>query len=140
MIDTHSHLFDEAFNLDLKECIDRCYNENVNKVILKKRFLNALIQGASYSYALFDHDLVGEIKKMNKDLPQLYYEINLLNDLLLFLKEEHITDNHKPQGACVEVMINGGNEKTEILTQGLIFPLLLQGQGTGMQYFPVPHV
>ena len=37
--------------------------ENVNKVILKKRFLNALIQGASYSYALFDHDLVSEIKK-----------------------------------------------------------------------------
>ena len=33
MIDTHSHLFDEAFNLDLKECIDRCYNENVNKVM-----------------------------------------------------------------------------------------------------------
>ena len=113
--------------------------ENVNKVILKKRFLNALIQGASYTYALFDHDLVGEIKKMNKDLPQLYYEINLLNDLLLFLKEEHITDDHKPQGACVEVMINGGNEKTEILTQGLIFPLLLQESLKGFFELFISH-
>ena len=34
MIDTHSHLFDEAFNLDLNECIDRCYKENVNKIVL----------------------------------------------------------------------------------------------------------
>ena len=25
MIDTHSHLFDEAFKDDLKDCVERCY-------------------------------------------------------------------------------------------------------------------
>lgn len=34
MIDTHSHLFDEAFTNDLEACIQRCYDNNVNKVIL----------------------------------------------------------------------------------------------------------
>ncbi len=34
MIDTHSHLFDEAFQLDIKDCIERCREVNINKVIL----------------------------------------------------------------------------------------------------------
>ena len=34
MIDTHSHLFDEEFNDDLEDCINRCKNNNVNKIIL----------------------------------------------------------------------------------------------------------
>ncbi len=34
MIDTHSHLFDDAFNLDLEDCLKRCKNENINKIIL----------------------------------------------------------------------------------------------------------
>ena len=55
MIDTHSHLFDEAFNLDLKECIDRCYNENVNKVILVgfSKETNLLAQKLSKEYSIF---------------------------------------------------------------------------------------
>ncbi len=34
MIDTHSHLFDDAFKEDLEACITRCINENVNKIVL----------------------------------------------------------------------------------------------------------
>lgn len=34
MIDTHSHLFDDAFNLDLEDCLNRCKKENINKIIL----------------------------------------------------------------------------------------------------------
>lgn len=34
MIDTHSHLFDEAFHSDLEGCIQRCKLNHVNKVIL----------------------------------------------------------------------------------------------------------
>lgn len=33
MIDTHSHLFDEAFD-DIEECVQRCKENNVNKVVL----------------------------------------------------------------------------------------------------------
>lgn len=34
MIDTHSHLFAEEFNNDLEECIQRCKNNGVNKLLL----------------------------------------------------------------------------------------------------------
>ncbi len=34
MIDTHSHMFDEAFQHDLEACIKRCKSANINKVIL----------------------------------------------------------------------------------------------------------
>lgn len=34
IIDTHSHLFDEAFNKDVKDCIKRAKEVNVNKIIL----------------------------------------------------------------------------------------------------------
>ena len=55
MIDTHSHLFDEAFNMDLKECIDRCYRENVNKIVLVgfSKETNMLAQKLSKEYDIF---------------------------------------------------------------------------------------
>ncbi len=34
MIDTHSHLFDEAFDLDRDECIKRAKENHVNKIII----------------------------------------------------------------------------------------------------------
>ncbi len=34
MIDSHSHLFEEDFKLDIDDCIKRCIDNNVNKVIL----------------------------------------------------------------------------------------------------------
>lgn len=34
MIDTHSHLFDSSFDLDILDCIKRCKENNVNKVML----------------------------------------------------------------------------------------------------------
>ena len=34
MIDTHSHLFEDEFKDDLDECIKRCKDNNVNKIII----------------------------------------------------------------------------------------------------------
>lgn len=34
MIDTHSHLFEEQFSNDLEDCIKRCYEKNINNIIL----------------------------------------------------------------------------------------------------------
>ena len=34
MIDSHSHLFADEFNDDLDECINRCKENNVNKIVL----------------------------------------------------------------------------------------------------------
>ena len=56
--------------------------ENVNKVILKRRFLNTLIQGAAHYYALFDEALLQAVKEINPQLNLLYFEIGVLNELL----------------------------------------------------------
>jgi len=34
MIDTHSHLFSEEFELDIDSCVERCKENNVNKIVL----------------------------------------------------------------------------------------------------------
>ena len=34
MIDTHSHLFDDAFQQDIEDCIKRCKSNNIQKIIL----------------------------------------------------------------------------------------------------------
>jgi len=34
MIDSHSHLFEEEFNIDIEDCIKRCKENNVNKILL----------------------------------------------------------------------------------------------------------
>ena len=34
MIDSHSHLFEDEFKDDLDECINRCKENNVNKILL----------------------------------------------------------------------------------------------------------
>lgn len=99
--------------------------DEANKAILKRRLINALIQGASYTYSV-DRDLfLSEIYKIDKRLIDLYNEITILNDYLLFVKEEKITDKTPMQGGCVEVMLSSKKDKTKIKAQGLIFPFLL---------------
>ena len=99
--------------------------DNVSKVILKRRLINALIQGVSYNCNKYGN-IDEELKQLNEELPNLYNEISIINDYLLFTQEENITDKKPRQGACVEVMLGSNGEKTEINVQGLIFPYLLQ--------------
>ncbi len=55
MIDTHSHLFDEAFNLDIQDCIKRCQSNHINEVILVgfSHQTNQLAQDYAKKYSLF---------------------------------------------------------------------------------------
>lgn len=99
--------------------------DNVSKVILKRRLINSLIQGVSYNCNKYGN-IDEELKQLNEELPNLYNEISIINDYLLFTQEENITDIKPSQGACVEVMLGSNGEKTEINVQGLIFPYLLQ--------------
>lgn len=95
------------------------------KEIMKRRFINSMIQGASYSLSRIYDNFLPQLYSMNKKLPKLYDDIIALNDFLLFIKEENITDNNKMQGANVEVYLGHNDEITEIYAKGLIFPYLL---------------
>ena len=100
--------------------------KDANKSVLKRRLINSLIQGAAYTYSTEKSLYIAEIYKIDKRLIPLYEEIIAINDYLLFIKEENITDKNPMQGSCVEVMLgNTFRDKTKIKAQGIIFPFLL---------------
>ena len=96
------------------------------KAIGKRRVINSLIQGGSYIYANVIGLYINEIEKINPKLLKLYRIITILNDYLLFTKEEKMTDEEPMQGSYVETHLGMDDNKTTISAQGIIFPLLLQ--------------
>ena len=129
----------KQFNLTPPTSKERTFDfEDLNdfkdseKVILKRRLINSLIQGASYEYSTKTVMHLDEISSLLSDLKPLYERIIAINDFLLFTKKESITDDKIHQGAIVEVLLGRGNEKTEINVQGLIFPFLLNETFRGM--------
>lgn len=96
-----------------------------NKAVEKRRFINALIQGASYTYAkkteLYEEDL----NRINPDLIPLYDRITTINDYLLFVKKEEMSDEKPMQGSYCETHIENSDDRVIIESQGIIFPLLL---------------
>lgn len=94
---------------------------NSDDDIMKRRLINSLIQGASRRYALsFETDDIDE------ELQSMYYEITAINDYLLYVKDEDISDKEPKQGACVEVLLGTAKKRTEIKAEGLLLPFLLQ--------------
>ena len=69
------------------------------KAIEKRRFINSLIQGASYLYANVMGLYIEDIDKINRELIPLYRKITIINDYLLFTKEEEMTDDKPMQGS-----------------------------------------
>lgn len=98
---------------------------NPNDEIMKRRFINTMVQGISYLLMMATYD-VENIKEWNPELTELYSQIIALNDFLLFTKEENVTDENPMLGAHVETLIGKQDEQTIISSQGLVYPLLLQ--------------
>lgn len=96
-----------------------------DKAVAKRRFINSLIQGASYSLAKDEAFYGDEIDELSESLLPLYEEIIAVNDFLLFTKQEKMTDKNPKQGSYVTVSLGVPNERSLIEAQGLCFPLLL---------------
>lgn len=97
-----------------------------NKAVSKRRFINALIQGASYTYANIEGLYVDELDRINPELLRGYRMIRVINDYLLFTKKEVLSDDKPMQGSYVETHLGGSDTRTTIKVQGILFPLLLQ--------------
>lgn len=95
-----------------------------NKAIGKRRFIDVLIQGASYLYANVEGLYIDDIDRINPELPRLYRRIRIINDFLLFTKKEEMSDDKPMQGSYVETHLGIDDAKTTIKAQGIIFPLL----------------
>lgn len=94
--------------------------------VAKRRFINSLIQGAAYTYANDTSFYEEELDKVNDELIPLYERIRIINDYLLFSKKDNITNDNIMQGSYVETKVGVSEDRSEIKSQGIIFPLLLQ--------------
>ena len=97
-----------------------------NKVILKRRFINSLIQGISYWLSTDLDDWHDSVAELNDKIWGLWYDIKNITDYLLFVKEEKISEKNPMQMSYVEVTLGKKGRKTIIDAQGLIFPYLLR--------------
>lgn len=106
--------------------------QSSEKAVAKRRLINALIQGASYSLAKDEAFYADEIEELSERLLPLYEEIIAINDFLLFTKQEKMTDKDPKQGSYVTVNLGVPNEKSLIEAQGICFPLLLNEAVRGL--------
>jgi hypothetical protein len=63
---------------------------------------------------------------LSPEILKIYREILDIDNYLLFIKKEEISEKKMSQTAYVEVRLGHGNERTNIKSQGLIFPYLLK--------------
>ncbi len=86
MIDTHSHLFNEEFNEDIDECIKRCKENNVNKIILVgfSYETNRLAQEYSKKYDIFYPTAGVHPEECNENY------LDMFNELKEFIKTNKI--------------------------------------------------
>lgn len=100
--------------------------------IAKRRFINALVMGAAGIMVSLKEYYQDEINKINPELLPLYDKIMALNEYILFVTKEQMTDEKPKQGSYVEVYVGGNGKKSTIEAQGIIFPLLLHDTLKGL--------
>ena len=86
MIDTHSHLFEDEFINDIDSCIERCKENNVNKVILVgfSNETNLKAQELSKKYSIFYPTAGLHPEEVREDY------LDRINDLKNFIKNNKI--------------------------------------------------
>lgn len=97
--------------------------ELANAEVAKRRFVNALVQGASYHYSSL-HAMQKELAEINPNLVKLYNHIIWLNEYLLFRTKPKMSDEQPMQGSYVQTHLGSDGNRTSIKAQGIIFPLL----------------
>ena len=99
----------------------------MDREVAKRRVIDCLIMGASYWFTLNAADYwEKEISEIDQELPELYAKIGVLDDYLLFIDNQKITDDSPKMNAYVSVRLGGGSKKTEIKACGILFPYLLK--------------
>lgn len=110
--------------------------------VYKRRVLDALCMGGAMelSTEYMDRALSEKIKSMYPELYSCYPPIISLNRYFLFEKEDlGMTDDENLQIGTVEVRIGNKDDKTRIIAQGKIFPVLFTEMIHGFLELFVSH-
>lgn len=98
----------------------------LHDAVYKRRIINALITGGALRLSWIDKQLIGELYELSPELPSLYRDIFILNDYLLFTKNNTgISEKNKKQSGISYLTIGDTNTKNKLMIQGEIFPILL---------------
>lgn len=102
------------------------HRTRLHDAVYKRRIINAIITGGALRLSWIQKGLIGELYELSPELPSLYRDILLLNDYLLFTKNNMgISENDKKQSGISYLTIGNENTKNKIIAEGEIFPILL---------------
>ena len=111
--------------------------------IYKRRFLNALVEGAALYYMHRCLDFMPDVEKVNSDLPALYKQIIDGNETLLFTQlSENDPDyaESTTDGGKVDVIMQSGDESSvTIKADGVILPILFAEGVKGVLELAIAH-
>lgn len=103
----------------------------LNDEIYKRRFLDAVVSGASNTIGWDIQSYVSEIYRINPKLPQMYSQIEKCNNFLLYLESDKQYFDGMPSGN-VETYIMQPPLKPRVVAEGVIFPSLLTEVVSGL--------
>ena len=110
------------------------------KEVFKRRMINALVMGASLRYSKVPKNYIGDIYDIDPELPKLYKELDLLNNILLFEYQlPEITDKEKMQGGFSRVTLGNTRERSTIESYATTFPILLSESVRGFMELFASH-
>ena len=105
---------------------DISHRSRLSDAVYKRRMINALITGGAMRLSYISKELVGELYEMSPELPSLYRSIMILNDYLLFTKNNMgISEKNKQQAGISYLTIGNEHTKNKVVAEAEIFPILL---------------
>lgn len=105
---------------------DIAHRSRLHDAVYKRRIINAIITGGAIRLSAISKVLIGELYEMSPELPALYKRIAILNDYLLFTKNNMgISEKNKKQAGISYLTIGNEQVKNTVHTEAEIFPILL---------------
>ena len=102
------------------------HRTRLHDAVYKRRLINALITGGALRLSWIDKKLIGELYDLSNELPSLYRDIIIINDYLLFTKNNTgISEEDKKQSGISYLTIGDENTKNKITVEAEIFPVML---------------
>lgn len=105
---------------------DIAHRSRLHDAVYKRRLINAMITGGAMRLSVISKQLIGELYEMSPELPAIYKKITVLNDYLLFTKNNMgISEKAKKQAGISYLTIGNDQVKNTVRAEAEIFPILL---------------
>jgi hypothetical protein len=105
---------------------DTAHRSRLHDAVYKRRLINAMITGGAMRLSVISKQLIGELYEMSPELPAIYKKITVLNDYLLFTKNNMgISEKAKKQAGVSYLTIGNDRVKNVVRVEAEIFPILL---------------